>query len=102
LQLLEPFVYYYKNSPKNTILNWIALQILQLFSIPINIFIKLIAVPLTERKIPNLFFFVPLIQIPLLFLLTNNLSLSIKLFLTIHATFGVVFTKLSFVWHRTG
>ena len=101
LQILEPFVFYYQISPKNNILSWIFLQILQTFGIPINIITKLIIVPLTQRKMPNPFFIVCLIQIPLLFVLTDDLSFSIKLFLIIHATFSFLFTKLTFIWHRT-
>lgn len=69
---------------------------------PSNILLKLLIVPLTQKKSPELFYMVPLTQIPLLYLISNNLSLSIKIFLTMHITFGFIFSKLAFIGHKTG
>lgn len=59
-------------------------------------------IPITQRKQPEWFYVIPLVQIPILYLLIGDINISIKIFLAIHVTFGFVFSKLAFIGHRTG
>lgn len=43
---------------------------------------------------------VPLLQLPILYLLTGDISQSLKLFLAIHCFFGFIFAKITFGGHR--
>ena len=45
---------------------------------------------------------VPLLQLPILWLWSQDLFLSFQLFLTIHVSLSLVFSKLTFLGHRTG
>ena len=68
----------------------------------LNILLRTIITPLTKRMLPDFLFLTPLIQIPLIYLITNDLILSLKLFTTMHVVFGFLFLKLTFLGHRTG
>lgn len=55
-----------------------------------------------KMTLPDWLFFIPLIQVPIIYCITNDLELSFKLFVTIHVTFSVIMMKLTFLGHRTG
>jgi len=69
---------------------------------PLNILLKVIVTPIIFRVQPEWFYLVPLLQLPLLWLMTQKFYLAFKLFLTIHISISTLFAKLTFLGHRTG
>ena len=69
---------------------------------PFNMLTKLLLVPLVKRTQPDWLYLAPLIQIPILCLLTQDISIAVKLFLVIHISFSFLFSKMTFLGHRTG
>jgi hypothetical protein len=100
LQAYEPLAYFLRIMPENTILKVILIEIAYVITIPLNIVLKLLIVPLAKRIQPEWLYLVPLTQILLMYLINGDLLLSIKLFLVIHCFFGYVFTKVTFGGHR--
>lgn len=102
IQAIEPVIYYLKVSPKNKAINWIFKEITLMMLTPFNILLKLLVKPLRLGAQPEWFYLVPLLQLPALWLMTGEWLLAFKLFMTIHVTLSIVFSKLTFLGHRTG
>ena len=100
LQAFEPIVYFIKVMPLNSIARLLIAQLVYLVTIPLNILLKLIIVPLVKRNKPEWEYVVPLTEIIIFYLLNGNLVESIKLFLFIQCFFGYLFTKITFGGHR--
>lgn len=86
--------------PRNSLLRLVIIEIVYVLMIPMNILLKLVVVPLAKFTKPEWEYFVPLMQIVVLYLLNNDIYISIKLFLTIHCFFGFIFAKVTFGGHR--
>ena len=69
---------------------------------PFNILLKLIVKPIRIGAQPEWFYLVPLLQLPTLWLITGEWLIAFKLFMTIHMTFSLFFSKFTFLGHRTG
>ena len=69
---------------------------------PFNMLLKLIVKPIRLGCQPEWFYLVPLLQLPILWLMTGDLLLAFKLFMTIHITISLFFSKFTFHGHRTG
>lgn len=68
--------------------------------VPSNILLKLILVPIIKFCKPEFQYLVPLFQLVILYVVSEDLSQSILLFLTIHCFFGFLFAKITFGGHR--
>jgi len=75
-------------------------EIIYIIMIPSNIILKLLIVPIFKFCKPEFEYLVPLMQLPILYILTQNFLTSLYLFLTIHCFFGFVFAKITFGGHR--
>lgn len=101
IQALEPLVFYLRLLPKNTILKGVIKEIFFPVATLINILMKIVIVPLQYRKQPEWFYLVPLMQLPLLTLL-SDWDIAWRLFLVMHISCSFTFFKLTFLGHRTG
>lgn len=102
IQTLEPLIYYLKVSPRNTTVKWVVKEIVLSVAAIVNMLLRTIIQPVINKTQPDWPFFIPLLQLPIIYLITHDLTISLKLFLTIHVTFSFIMMKLAFLGHRSG
>jgi len=88
--------------PKNKPICALLKEIAFIFLAPLNIILKLVIIPIIQQKLPEWFYMSSLFQIPLMYCFNFNLALSIQLYLVMHISFSIIFSKLTFIGHRTG
>ena len=71
MEAFEPVSFYLRTAPKNYAFGWIVKEILLLTVALTNIFLKLFFNPIRDRKEPEWLFVIPLLQVPVLWLLTG-------------------------------
>lgn len=62
--------------------------------------LKLIIIPLTKMKKPDLLFGMPLGVILFYYLMSGDLIESLKLYLFLYAVFGLILSRILFCGHR--
>lgn len=71
IQALEPIIYYLKVSPKNSPFLWLFKEIMLIISMPLNILLKLVLLPLAKLRWPEWQYVVPILQLPVLWAITG-------------------------------
>lgn len=102
IQALEPVAYYLEIQPKNTILFGIIKEVLFPFATLTNILFKVLILPIIKKRSPEFFYLTSLIQIPLIYLMTNDICTALKLYVVMHIAISAYFVKMTFVGHRNG
>ena len=65
-----------------------------------NILLKTVIVPIIKKRKPELFYLSSLIQIPIIYLMTNDLYTALTLYAVMHITISAYFLKMTFISHR--
>lgn len=98
----EPIVNFSRSSPKNSPLAYLGMEIIFATVSFANIVTKLIVVPIKTRTLPSGVQALSLLQILYIYIFSNDLLFSLKLYLLMLACFGIVFGKTIICPHRMG
>jgi hypothetical protein len=88
--------------PQNTILSGIIKEVLFPLAAIMSMVSRLFFLPVLRQTMPEWFYIIPLLQIPLIYQFNGDIYLSIKLFCVMHISFSAFFMKINFFGHRTG
>lgn len=97
---LEPIAYFLRNKPQNKIYTEPVIIFLLLFVQPLNLILKLLVVPALKKKVPELWYAVPLCVFALFYYVSGSAWEAFKLHIFIYAFFGFAFNRVLFCGHR--
>lgn len=102
IQALEPIAYYLKIQPKNSVIFGITKELLFPFATLTNILFKVLILPVLKKRSPEFYYLSSLVQIPIIYLMTSDILIALKLYAVMHIAISVFFVKMTFVGHRNG